>query len=232
MATVLGNLKELHQLLNELADIRDQLERGPLQLKARQSDLSEKVQSLQTLRDHAKRLRIDADQKELGLKSSEARVKDLKLKLNLVKTNKEFGALQDEIRNLQQGNDKIEEEVLAIITEQEAEVNKIKQAEQQLRNETQECDKFKEVLGYRMEKFQRRVELLQQQIVEFENRLEPATMIEYRRLVKLKGRMALAACEDGTCSACFIGQTPQACNELALGKVVYCHACGAMLYSA
>jgi predicted nucleic acid-binding Zn-ribbon protein len=230
MATVLGTLKELHQLLEELADVREQLERGPKQLQNREAELAKKEQTLRAEREAVRRMRIEADEKELSLKSSEQRVRDLKLKLNLVKTNKEFSALQDEIRTLQEANGRVEDEILGLITEHESRTAQIRELEQQLREDQAEFEKLKETLEYRMGKLSGRVAVIENQIAEFEQRLEPPTLAEYRRLLKVKGRRALASCEDGTCSACFTEQTPQTCSELALGKVVHCTTCGSMLY--
>ena len=72
--------------------------------------------------------------------------------------------------------------------------------------------------------------LTEEQIKEMEAQLDTETLVEYRRLTKLKGELALAACESGTCSVCFTGQTPQTWNELLMGRVVYCSSCGAILY--
>jgi predicted nucleic acid-binding Zn-ribbon protein len=230
MPTVLDTLKELHSLHSELADVQDQLKRTPLQLKSREADVTKKEAALAAARDELKKLKMATDSKELSLKSSEAKVRDYKVKLNACKTNKEFSALQDEIKNFETQNGVLEEEVLVLMTEQETKNAAIKESIALLDESKSELAKFKEVVEYKLEKLQGRVTLLQTKITEFEAQLDPGTLSEYRRLVKTRGSAALAACVNGICEACFTGQTAQSLNELMMGRVVFCKSCGAMLY--
>jgi hypothetical protein len=52
----------------------------------------------------------------------------------------------------------------------------------------------------------------------------------YERSVESKGLDAMSAVEDDSCSGCYQTLTPNQCNELELGKVVFCEGCGRLLY--
>lgn len=230
MSTVLDTLKELHALHAELADVQEQLKRAPLQMKAKEAEVSKRETALATGRDALKRMKMDADSREVSLKSGEAKVADYKLKLNLCKSNKEFSALQEEIRHFQEANGKLEEEILGLMSEVETKGDSVKQLQSELDQSKEELANLKEVIDYKIQKFTDRVLLLEGKIKEYSEQLDSATLADYRRLVKTRGSAALAGCLDGTCEACFTGQTAQSLNELMMGRVVFCKSCGAMLY--
>lgn len=230
MATVLGTLRDLHALHKELAEAQAELKRIPLQLKSREADLAKKQTALDATREAIKRAKMNVDSKEVSLKAGEAKVQDYKLKLNLCKSNKEFSALQEEIKHFQAGNSALEEEILGLMGEMEAKQAEAAAELNRLNEAKTEFAKFKEVIDYKLEKLGGRVGLLEGKIGEFESQLDSTTLADYRRLVKLKGSDALAGCHDGICEACYTGQTPQSLNELLMGRVVFCKSCGSMLY--
>lgn len=232
MTTVLETLKELHELLCELADVRGQLQRAPLQLQGKQAEVARKEAAHAAAAEEAKRLKLTTHEREVTLKAGEQRVRDLKVKLNLAKTNKEYSAIADEIKNHESANGKLEEEILLMLTEQEEKNRRVDEAKTALDAARNELGEFKKVIDYRVEKLSARVGLLEAKLAELENQLEAQPRADYRRLVKLKGEQALAACDAGTCQACHTELTPQSRNDLLLSRVVFCKSCGAMLYPA
>ena len=232
MTTVLTTLKELHGLQLELADAHDQLRRLPQQLEGRKNDLAKKRAQLDENRAALKRFRMRADERELSLKSGEQKVEGYKLKLNQCKSNKEYTALQEEIKHFQEANGTLEEEILELMTEQENMAAEIAEEEKLLAAAAEEFEKFKEVTEYKTQKFTDRLEILEKKIAELEGNLDSGTRAEYRRLVKMRGPDALASCENGICSACYTSQTPQTLNDLLMGRIIQCKSCGAMLYTA
>ena len=232
MATAFETLKELHQCRSELAEATEVLKRGPQQLAARQNLHAKKTQAVQDEREMCTRLRVQADEKELSLKSTEQRARDLKIKLNQSNSNKEYHALREEIAHIEERNDKLEEETLELITQHDEKMAAVAQTERELKQAEGELEEFKKELEYKLQKMAARSQALERKIQELEGQLDPKTLSDYRRLIAIRGENALAACENGTCTACYTGQTPQTCSELSIGRVVYCDSCGAMLYSA
>lgn len=230
MASVAETLKELHSLHVELAEAHSKLKRGPLQIKARETEFAKQEQQLEKEREALRRRRIEADQKELALKTGEQKVKDLQIKLNLVKSNKEYSALQEEIRKVQETNGKLEEEILEAMTEQETAAEQVEKLAAAVTQAGAELERFKETTRYTLEKMESRLGLLQSKITELARQLPGDVQENYRKLVDQKAERTIAACENGTCQECFTGQTPQAWNDLVAGKAVTCHTCGAILY--
>src|SRR5262249_46484115 len=84
-----GGLAELHRLLVAARDVQEEMERGPRQLKARQQTIAQKQADLEAQRQKHKALRMSADQRSLQLKSNEAKIGELKIKLHQAASNRE-----------------------------------------------------------------------------------------------------------------------------------------------
>lgn len=230
MPTVLDTLKEIDQYQRELSDAREQLQRGPLQLKGRQKEFEKKQEAYEAEKLACQKLRIEADRMELGLKSNEAKVRDLKVKLNTANSNKEYSALQDEIKNFATANGKNEEVILGFISEYEEKQKELKVHEQELQHAKEDLAKFKELLDYKQQKMTDRVGILESKINEMLGLLDKETKDVYVRLFKSRGSSALAACTKGVCANCYTEETLQSQAELQMGHFVICKNCGAMLY--
>ena len=230
MASLAELLRELHQLLSELSDAKDEIKRLPLQLKAREAEVVKAGQNVQNGRDALKKLKVEADQKELGLKSAEQRIRDLKGKLNSCQSNKEYTALQDEIKKIETSNGTLEEEILLAFTatEEKAEQNKLLDVAK--KTAETELAKFKEMADYRLAKMTDRVVELDARIKTLEGQFDPQTLADYRRVQKLRGANAIAGCDNRSCQSCFTEVTPQTWADLSAGKAVKCHSCSVFLY--
>lgn len=231
MATVLQTLKELHAVLVELAEVRDQLRRAPAQLEAKKKDVARREGVHAASQDDLKKFKVTIHEKEVSLKAGEQKVRDLKAKLNQVKTNKEYSLLLDEIKNVQAANSVIEDETLGLFGEQETKTAALAELAKQVETARKELADLEKTVEYTLTKMSDRVGLLEAEQAKFEELLDPQTRTDYRRLLKTKGERTLAEVVDATCQGCHTGLIPQQINDLIMNRVVFCKSCGAMLYS-
>lgn len=229
MAGFLEVLKEIHQVRLELSDVKEQMKRLPQQLKARSSQVATVEKQLSDEKDAARKMRMAADAQELNLKQAEGRIRELKIRLNQVESNKEYSAIQDEINRIAMENDTLQDAILAQMSEEEEKRMHIQAVETRLAEAKADFAKFKEVCDYKMEKLKSQAEILSTKLAELEPQLGDLA-VDYHRLTRTKGDAAIAACDNGTCQGCFSEQPPQAKNELILGRIVKCKNCGALLY--
>lgn len=230
MPTLNEALRKVHELRTELADAKDQLHRGPLQIKGREADLAKKRAAVQAIEEAAKSIRKQADARELILKTGENRHEDLKAKLNQASSNKEYAAIQEEMGKLKSANSAIEDEVLELLGQYEEKMVEVKQAQADFKVAEEDAAKFKEVVAYRMDKFRERLGILEAALQAAENDIPGPAQMEYRKLVKLKGEKGLAGCDNGICSVCYTQQPPQNWNNLCNNEVTVCNSCAALLY--
>ncbi|MGI9178066.1 MAG: zinc ribbon domain-containing protein, partial [Pirellulales bacterium] len=107
-----GTLRTLHRMHRQLADLTEQLAAGPRTVAIRTKNVQTAEAKRVTAQDDVKRARMAADQKQLQLKSAEAKILDLEAKLNACKTNREYQTLGDQIAADRMATKVLEDEIL------------------------------------------------------------------------------------------------------------------------
>ena len=225
-----GVLRTLHRIHQQLADLRERRARGPRQLRNADAHVAHQEQLLATVRDEEKAIRVATDKKQLDLKAAEAKVEDLRRKLNMASSNKEYQALKEQIAAVEMANSVLADEILEALERIDAIHPKIAEAEAALQ-------KAREKAGQTHAEVERQMPLIEADIARLEAQLKetevalPAEAKElYQRVVRQRGEDALAAVEDQICLGCYTGVPLNACNQILLGQPVFCKACGRLLY--
>lgn len=229
MATKNG-LRDLHRLHIQLRDVQEQLDKGPKQIKARQQFTLQKQAELEAHKLKQKALKVATDQKSLQLKTNEAKIQDIKGKLNSASSNREFDIFKAQIEADTMANSVLEDEILdslekvdaaqIALRKLEAEVDAAKLDETRIAGDITAADKKNQV----------RVLELQKEIVDAEKNLPTEVVFVYRRLVQAYGSGALAEVDGSICTSCYVGLPPQTVVVLNSGAVVFCKTCGRLLY--
>src|SRR6266446_4098451 len=88
--SVSNGLFILHDLHLKLKSVQDELDRGPRLIKAKENLLAKRQAELDNIKaQHTERRKL-ADAKNLQLKSNETKLADLRMKLNMSSSNREF----------------------------------------------------------------------------------------------------------------------------------------------
>ncbi|AGA25944.1 zinc ribbon domain-containing protein [Singulisphaera acidiphila] len=233
MAATADNLRELHQLHQRAKALRDRMTSGPKTLVARQAALVIRKTALEASRKAVQDSKVQLKKREHSLQAHQSKIDDLKVKLNLVKKNEEYKAIQNQIANDKAAIEKLEGEMLedmmriddqaaALVTE-ELEFKKFEGqvAEFQTEIESQAADQ------------KTRLEELVAAIVGAEAIIPEDLRERYRRTVKQHGADAMAFIENHACSGCFVSITAQMMNELINNNSLsFCKTCGRVLYLA
>lgn len=223
-------LHHLHALHGRLRSTVDQLQAGPRRVKVRQQMTANKQAEIEAQKEKIKRLKMAADQGQLQIKSSEAKVDGLQTKLNQAVSNREYDALKSQIEADKMANSVLEDEVLAALdkidvaknelTKLEDELKQLQSAEAKLLAEVQAAE-----AGLRAESAN-----LEKQVAQSEGVIPEDMRLSYRRLVKSLGPDAFAEIEGKQCQGCFVTMTPQNMVDLKAGKVMFCKSCGKLIY--
>ena len=80
MSVTAAALRELHRIHQQLAELRDRLERGPKQVRVREANVAQLDARLAEARDKTKQTQMAVDRKQLDLKAGEQKVVDLRVR--------------------------------------------------------------------------------------------------------------------------------------------------------
>lgn len=225
-------LPELHRLHLAVHEVQEDIDRGPRQLKVRNTATVTKQTDLDNHKQKLKQLKMVADQKSLQLKTNEAKISDLKGKLNQAASNREFDIIRGQIEADKVANSVLEDEILEALEKVDAVQAEIKRLEEEVKSAQAEEARCTAEIEQKRPGLEARLTGLRSQLNEVETRLPEELTAVYRRLVAAHGSGALAPVENSTCTSCYVRLTPQATVTLQGGAILMCRTCGRMLYAA
>jgi predicted nucleic acid-binding Zn-ribbon protein len=232
-ATTAENLRDLHELHQRAKALRARLSSGPKTLAVRQTSLATRTaqveQEHKTLQDAKVRLK----KHEHSLQGIESKISDLTTKLNLVKKNDEYKALQNQIAHEESAKSKIEEEILTALEDVETHTAEFAKVETDAKRFGAEVVTLQQQIDDESVAQKAQLVELETAIVQAEDVIPEEYRVQYRRIVARYGPDALAACDEGSCLGCFTSLTAQMVNDIINGAgLSFCLSCGRLLYHA
>jgi uncharacterized protein len=232
MSVTATALRELHRIHQQLAEFRDRVERGPLQIRAHEANLKKLQQQLEELRERARQTQLTIDRKQLDLKSGEQKVIDLRVKLNGASSNREYQTLLEQIAAAEMAGSVLADEILEAMEKLDTISAAVQEAEQAVTAGKAEFDKARKTIEDAAVVLRGEVAQLEAKLVQAEAALPTEFKPDYQRVVRGKGALAMASVEDGVCGGCGQQITLNMQNELMLSRPVFCKSCGCLLYLA
>jgi predicted nucleic acid-binding Zn-ribbon protein len=230
MSITAAALRELHRIHQQLAELRDRLERGPKQVRAREANVNQLEARLVEARDKAKQTQMSVDRKQLDLKAGEQKVVDLRVKLNAANSNREYQALLEQIAAAEMAGSVLSDEILEGLEKIDQHGVAVKEAEKNLAAGKQDLDKARKLVEESAAVIHADITRLEAELMQAETNLPSDVKADYQRVVRGKGADSLAAADDGVCTGCGQQITLNMQNELKLSKLVFCKSCGRLLY--
>lgn len=237
MPATADNLRDLHLLHQRAKALRDRLTSGPKTIAARDLALVNRQTALDASKKALQEAKVQLKKKEHTVQSINAKIDDLKVKLNAVKKNEEYKAIQNQIAIDKNAIEKLEGDMLD-------EMEKLEDLSKKLASEDSEAKSFASDLAALKVQVDAQLGGQQKQLLELETAIVDAEAIipedvreRYRRTVKQLGSDAMAAVEYdrksklASCTGCFVSVTTQAVTELINGHhMSFCKSCGRVLY--
>ena len=230
MSVTAAALRELHRIHQQLADLRDRVERGPKQIRAHDANVTNFKARLEENRTRVQQTQMAIDRKQLDLKAGEQKIVDLKVKLNAASTNKEYQTLMEQIAAAEMAGSVLADEILEALEKMDTLTAAVKEAESMVAAGSQELEKTRKAVGESAASTRAEIARLEEQLSQAEAALPGGFKSDYRRIVRGKGAQGLAAVEDGVCGGCEQQITLNMQNELMLSRPVFCKSCGCLLY--
>jgi predicted nucleic acid-binding Zn-ribbon protein len=230
MSVTAAALRELHRIHQQLAELRDRLERGPKQVRAREANVAQLETRLVEARERTKQTQMAVDRKQLDLKAGEQKIVDLRVKLNACSSNREYQALLEQIAAAEMAGSVLSDEILEGLEKIDQLTSHVKEAEKNLAAGKLDLEKARQTIEESATTIRADVTRLEAELVHAEKALPADFKTDYQRVVRSKGADSLAVVDDGVCTGCGQQITLNMQNELKLSRLVFCKSCGRLLY--
>jgi len=230
MSVPAAALRELHRIHQHLAELRDRMERGPKQIRAREANVAQLDAQLAAARDRVKQTQVATDRKQLDLKAGEQKVIDLRVKLNAANSNREYQAFVEQIAAAEMAGSVLSDEIIEGLEKIDLLQSQVKEAETALAAGKQELDKTRRAIDESAATIRENITRLEGELATAEQALPADFKTDYQRVVRSKGADSLSTADDGVCAGCGQQITLNMQNELKLSRLVFCKSCGRLLY--
>ena len=230
MAETTQVLRDLHRYHIQLADVASRLKRGPVQVRIARERVDERLASQQAAKDDVMQSRKHCDEKELQLKEREAKIADLKAKLNACNSNREYQAFLEQIAAHEQANSVLSDEILEGYDKIQELEEKVKLRDLAVAQERAELEGVEKRVADEKDSLESDLARLTDELGDVEQRLPSEIRGDFLRLAKVRAEESLASVEADICQGCYQRITPQMSAELHQQRHVICKSCGRWLY--
>ena len=214
-------LQELEQTLATIAGnvegLREENERNQVELQR----LVEEDQQTTGVRKKA--------EKELA--EGEARIRNKRMRLNLVRTDKELQALTHEVEALKDTNLRLESEVLALTEAADPRTSRIKELGEAIAKGRAALAEGEKEIAIQVESLKGSIAQKRRERDEAAAQIQPNLLQRYNTLFTRRQGTAVALAKGGTCMGCRRLLPPQLFNEVQKHlQIHFCPNCQRILY--
>jgi predicted nucleic acid-binding Zn-ribbon protein len=155
----------------------------------------------------------------------------MQFQLYQLKSNKEYQAMEMEIKGGRADKSVLEEEILKLFDAVDDAKKKLAKEKEALAAEEK---KFKDeiaVVDKEIADLQQKISVTEENRKQYLPNIDPKILGQYERLLKNRDGLALVPVKGGSCSGCNMELPPQMVNEVhANDKLIYCESCARILY--
>jgi hypothetical protein len=223
-------MREIHRLRRFARDLKEQIDRAPLQHKAQQAKVVRQEDAVKSNQEALKKLKVTIHEKEVTLKTTHDQIAKHQKQLNEAGAKKEYDALQTEIAAARAKCSQLEEESLTAMGESDERTAKIPELEKAAKAAKESFTQYEKDSGARLASLKKQLDETLAKAKEVEATVPANVRSNFDRIVKGKGADAFAPVVDRGCGACRTEIIAQQYNELLMGAFVVCKMCGRILY--
>ena len=230
MAGVIDALIGLQKLDSKITELKVLAEGKISELVEKQEQIALLNRRVQDLSNQIKEVQKECHQREMEVKEHDGKIDRFREQLYIVKDNKAYKALLDEIAAEDGSRSELEEALLEAYGEEE----KLTADLEEVKKVLPEAQRQEGLLSQRnrriSEESSRELAGLQAERDRRASTISPDILGKYDQVRRSRPN-ALVSVRNNTCQGCFMNVTAQTVNQLLMGdEVTFCHSCGGILY--
>jgi predicted nucleic acid-binding Zn-ribbon protein len=232
MSPDLQRLIKLQQLESTIADARATIAAHPQRLADADGRLNESKQTVDAVKARVKENQEARRNLEKDVAVYQGRLTKFKDQLSLVKTNKEYQAMQHEIATAQSDLGAVEEKVLERMLEADTIAADAKRAEGALATRQKEIDAEKKELAQELTSVEASLKQATEARTELLKDLEPRLIALFEQVARVRKGVAIStATRDGLCALCHVRLRPFVFQQVRQNDaIIQCESCQRILY--
>ena len=232
MSPDLQRLIKLQQLESTIADAKATIASHPQRLADADARLNDSKQAVEAAKA---RLKINQEARrdlEKDVAVYQGRLTKFKDQLSLVKTNKEYQAMQHEIATAQSDLGAVEEKVLERMIEADTITADVKRAEAALAVRQKEIEAEKKAITSELASVEASLKEATAARAELLKDIEPRLLAIFEQVSRARKGVAICtATRDGLCSLCHVRLRPPVFQQVRHNdSIVQCESCHRILY--
>src|SRR5688572_27841524 len=232
MSPDLQRLIKLQQLESTITDAKATITAHPQRLADADARLNESKQAVESAKARLKDNQEARRNLEKDVAVYQGRLTKFKDQLSLVKTNKEYQAMQHEIATAQSDLGAVEEKVLERMLDADTIAADVKRHEATLTTRQKEIDAEKKELTEELASVETSLKEASDARAELVKGLDERLMAIFEQVARVRKGVAIStATRDGLCSACHVRLRPFVFQQIRQNDAIsQCESCQRILY--
>ncbi len=231
IAEQINLLIELQKIDTQIFDLERRKKEGPLKIQRLDEAFKKRSGILKEGQDGLKALQVAQNSKENDLASKEELIKKCQSQLYAIKTNKEYTAMQHEIKGHEADKSVFEEDIINILDDVEAKQKEIEGIKVILKDEEAALNQEKTKVSSETKEIEAKLSTLTKQRQEQAVKVDKSMLVKYERVLKGKDGLAMVPVKSNACGGCNMNVPPQVINKIMMKKgLIFCESCARVLY--
>ncbi len=216
--------RQLQELEGKLSTVASRVEEIRTETQTSQAELAK-------LTDDEKQAAAVRKKLEKELAEGEARIRNRRMRINLVRNDKELQALNHEVDALKENNQRLEAEVLAMMEGADARAARIKELTELVEEGGKELVAAEKEIAAEIEELKSAISKQKRERAGVAGEIERSLLQRYDMIFSRRQGLAVALVKGGTCQGCRVRIPPQLYNEIQKHlQIHFCPNCQRILY--
>lgn len=216
--------RQLQELEGKLSTVASRVEEIRTETQTSQAELAK-------LTDDEKQAAAVRKKLEKELAEGEARIRNRRMRINLVRNDKELQALNHEVDALKENNQRLEAEVLAMMEGVDASAARIKELTALVEEGGKELVAAEKEIAAEIEELKSAISKQKRERAGVAGEIERSLLQRYDMIFSRRQGLAVALVKGGTCQGCRVRIPPQLYNEIQKHlQIHFCPNCQRILY--